>query len=305
MIDIHIHTTHSDGTKTVEEILKQAEQIGLDYISITDHENCKAYREIEEKNLKQYYHGTLIPGVELKACYKGKIIDILGYGIDVNKIQKWSDDFYKDKTHAKIQTKYLKKRYEIFQQMGCTLTPYEELNWDPNHDWANIVIYDEIKNHPENQAKCPEDLWESFDNYKYRYCYREDSVFYIDKSTDTPSVEEVIKQIHQAGGLAFLAHVYVYNWAKDKKALIDDLMCNYNFDGMECYYSEFSEEQTRYVLEVCEKRGLYKSGGSDYHGENKPGIELGFGRGNLKIPNEIIEKWHKMRQEGQVSNVLL
>ena len=61
---------------------------------------------------------------------------------------------------------------------------------------------------------------------------------------------------------------------------------------MECYYTLFSEEQTHYALEVCEKRGLYKSGGSDYHGENKPGIYLGVGRGNLKIPNQIIEEWY-------------
>lgn len=293
MIDIHIHTTHSDGTKTVEEVFKQAEKMGLDYISITDHENCKAYQEIEEKNLKQYYHGTLIPGVELKGVYKGKIIDILGYGIDVDKIQQWSDEFYKDKTHAQIQTKYLKKRYEVFEQMGCTLTPYEEIKWDPNHDWANIIIYDEVKSHPENQEKCPEDLWESFDNYKYNYCYREGNIFYIDKSEDFPTIEEVIKQIHNAGGLVFLAHIYVYNWAKDKKTLIDDLISHYDFDGIECYYSEFSEEQIQYVLEVCEKRGLYKSGGCDYHGDKKPGIELGVGRGNLNIPNEIVEEWYK------------
>ena len=100
------------------------------------------------------------------------------------------------------------------------------------------------------------------------------------------------------GGLAFIAHVYVYNWAKDKKALIDDLISHYDFDGIECYYSEFSEEQIQYVLEVCKKRGLYKSGGCDFHGENKPHIQLGIGKGNLKIPNEIIEEWYgKKRSE--------
>lgn len=292
MIDIHIHTTHSDGTKTVEEILKEAEKIGLDYISITDHESCRAYQEIEEKNLKQYYHGTLIPGVEMKVAFKGKIIDILGYGVDTEKIQQWSDEFYKDKTHAKIQAKYLKARYDIFQEMGCILTPFEEIKWDSEHDWATIVIYNEIKSHPENEEKCPKDLWESFDNFKYRYCYCEDSKFYIDKSADVPTIEEGIKQIHDAGGLAFIAHVYVYSWAKDKKALIDDLISNYDFDGIECYYSEFTQEQIQYVLEVCKKRGLYKSGGCDFHGKNKPHIQLGIGKGNLKIPNEIIEEWY-------------
>ncbi len=291
MVDMHIHSTRSDGTKTVEEILKKAEELGLDFIAITDHENCGAYQEIEEKNLKQYYHGTIIPGVELKAYYKGKIIDILGYGIDTNKVQQWTEGFYKERTHAKIQTKYLKIRYEIFKKMGCTLTPYDEIKWDPEHEWANIVIYNEIKSHPENEEKCPKDLWESFDNYKYRYCYREDSIFYIDKSEDFPSVEEVINQIHEAGGMASLAHIFIYNWADDIKALIDDLITHYDFDGIECYYSEFSEEQSKYVREVCKKRGLYQTGGSDYHGENKVGIELGIGRGNLKVPSQIVEEW--------------
>lgn len=294
---MHIHTTHSDGTKNVEEILKQAEQIGLDYISITDHENCKAYQEIEEKNLKQYYQGTLIPGVELKGAYNGRIIDLLGYGIDCNKIQKWLDTFYKDKEHAKIQTKYLKAQYHTFKKMGCTLIPYEEIKWDPNCDWANIVIYNEIKSHPENQAKCPKDLWENYHNFRHHYCYRKDSIFYIDKSADVPSIEQVIHQVHEAGGLVFLAHIYVYGWAKDKKALIQDLIENYDFDGIECYYSEFSQEQIDYALEVCRKKGLYKSGGCDYHGDNKPGIQLGVGKGNLEIPNQIIEEWCKKEIE--------
>lgn len=293
MIDLHIHTTCSDGTKTVEEILKEAEQIGLDYISITDHETCKAYREIEDNNLKPYYHGTIIPGVEIKVAYKGRIIDILGYDIDTDKIQQWLDEFYKYKTHAQIQMKYLKAQYHTFQQMGCTLVPYEKIEWNPDHDWANPVIYKEIKKHPENEGKCPKDLWESFDNFRHKYCYCESSKFYIDKSVDFPSIEEGIKQIHEAGGLVFLAHIYIYNWAEDKKALIDDLISNYAFDGIECYYSKFSSEQIEYALEVCEKRGLYQSGGCDYHGENSLGIQLGVGKGNLKIPNEIIEKWYK------------
>lgn len=293
MVDMHIHTTCSDGTKTPEEILKKAENIGLDYISITDHESCKAYNEIKEKNLKQYYNGTLIPGVELKVAYKGRIIDILGYGINTDKLQQWLDDFYKDKTHAQVQTKYLKIMYQKFKELGCVLTSFEEINWDPVHDWANPTIYKELKKYPQNEEKCPKDMWEDFENFRHKYCYNKNSFIYIDKTKDFTTIEEGIKQIHKAGGLAFLAHIYIYEWAEDKKALIDDLVNNYNFDGIECYYSKFTNGQSEYVLEVCKKRNLYKSGGCDYHGENSPGIQLGVGKGNLKIPNEIIEEWYK------------
>lgn len=297
MVDMHIHTTCSDGTNSVEEILKKAEDMGLDYISITDHETCRAYKEIEEKNLRQYYTGVLVPGIEIKVAYKGKIIDILGYNVDTEKIQKWSDDFYKDKTHAQVQTKYLKSQYNTFKKMGYKLIPYEEIKWDPDHDWANPVIYEEIKSHPENEEKAPKDLWADFENFRHKHCYNESSPFYIDKSVDFPTIEEGIRQIHNAGGKAFLAHIYVYNWAEDKKALINDLVDNYEFDGIECYYSKFSDEQIKYVLEVCNKKGLYKSGGCDYHGKNKPGINLGVGKGNLKIPDEIVKEWCKQPVE--------
>ena len=293
MVDMHIHTTCSDGTKTPEEILKKAENIGLDYISITDHESCKAYNEIKEKNLKQYYNGTLIPGVELKVAYKGRIIDILGYGINTDKLQQWLDEFYKDKTHAQVQTKYLKIMYQKFKELGCVLTPFEEIDWDPIHDWANPTIYREIKKYPQNQEKCPKDMWEDFEIFRHKYCYNKNSMIYIDKTKDFPTIEEGINQIHNAGGLAFLAHIYIYKWAEDKKKLIDDLVNNYDFDGIECYYSKFTNEQSEYVLEVCKKRNLYKSGGCDYHGENSPDIQLGVGKGNLEIPNEIIEEWYK------------
>ena len=69
---------------------------------------------------------------------------------------------------------------------------------------------------------------------------------------------------------------------------------NYDIDGFECYHSNFSKEQIEYILEYCDNKGLLKSGGSDYHGKNKPGIELKVGKGNLEIPRDIIKNWEKM-----------
>ena len=77
MIDLHIHTKYSDGADSVIEVLEKSEKLGLKYISITDHDNCKAYKELENIDIKKYYRGTIIPGIEIKCSYKKRLIEIL------------------------------------------------------------------------------------------------------------------------------------------------------------------------------------------------------------------------------------
>ena len=291
MIDLHIHTNYSDGTCSVTEILQKAEKLGLTYISFTDHESCGAYEELEKMNVKEYYKGTIIPGIELKAFYHGRIIDILGYQIDTNKMKEWLNNFYQEKGHAVIQIKYLKKYYETCKKLGMKIIPLEQMKWDPVHDWASPVIYREIKKQEKNKTYLSEEAWKDFEVFKQDYCYNQNSEFYIDKSEDHPSVKQVIEAIHQVGGKAFIAHVYMYKWAEDKKVLIKDLLDNYEFDGMECYYSKFSKEEIQYILRECKKRKLYCSGGCDYHGKNKPDIELGIGKGGFSIQEDLVRNW--------------
>lgn len=88
MIDLHVHTNHSDGTDSVEELLTNAEKQKLEIISITDHDTIDAYKEIEDNpKIRKKFKGKIITGVELKAIYNKKNIEILGYGIDYKKIK--------------------------------------------------------------------------------------------------------------------------------------------------------------------------------------------------------------------------
>ena len=87
MIDLHLHTNHSDGTDTVTELLENAEKQKLEIISITDHDTISAYKELETINIKEKFSGKIIPGTEIKAIYNGKNIEVLGYGIDYKKIK--------------------------------------------------------------------------------------------------------------------------------------------------------------------------------------------------------------------------
>ena len=99
-----------------------------------------------------------------------------------------------------------------------------------------------------------------------------------------------------AGGLAFLAHVYEYKWVDDKIAYITKLVKDSGLDGIECYYSNFKDEQTKGLLEYCKENNLYTSGGTDFHGKPRPQVEVGIGKGNLAIPDEIIKDWYKERK---------
>ena len=93
-IDLHIHSIYSDGDKTPNEILEMAEKLNLEYISITDHENCKAYEEIKKGNIKNIYHGKLIYGCELMTSFNNVMIEILGYNVKPEIINDWYDKEY-------------------------------------------------------------------------------------------------------------------------------------------------------------------------------------------------------------------
>ena len=292
MIDLHMHTTYSDGTDNVIEILKKAEELKLDCISITDHDKCNAYEELKNIDVKKYYKGEIIKGIEIKCSYKGSTIEVLGYDYDYKKMKAWVKDFYADKDRKTIETKYFNKLYDTCEKLNLVMSPKEDINWNPENDWGGATIYKEIKSHLENQSKLPEDLWnDGVQTFSKRYYGNKESIWYIDKSADYPSVEEAIQGIKQSDGLVFLPHIFIYKWMKDIKKELQELLENYKIDGIECYHSDFNEENIQYLNEYCEKNNLLKSGGSDYHGTPKPDIQIGAGRGSLDIPKELIEEW--------------
>lgn len=291
MIDLHMHSVYSDGTAEIIDILKQAEDLKLSTISITDHETINAYNEIYNIDIKKYFSGKIIPGIELKMQYKNKIIDVLGYGIDYKKMREFLKERYGESGRAEIQIKQLNDFYEYGRQYGLVLSPMEELVWDKEREWASIVFYDEMKKHEENKLKVPSDLWEDFICFKKKYYNKEGEMFYIDRAKYYPLMEDMLEVIHKSEGLAFVAHIYEYGWMKDKLEELKNMISNFKIDGVECYYSKFTNEQINGLVEFCKENNLFMSGGTDYHGDNRPEIEIGIGKGELKVPYSIISNW--------------
>ena len=279
MIDLHIHSTCSDGSDSPVTILQLAEKLHLNYISITDHEECSAYRELEKVNLRDYFSGRIIPGIELKSRYQDGIIDVLGYGIDWKTMPALLSECYDGVSRDKIQERQLEQFYEIGRRKGLTLVPINELKWNKQTDWACIVFYEEVKSHPENEALLPKDLWESLSTFRQKYYHQKGGMFYINRAQYYPSVSRIVEIIHEAGGYAFVAHIHDDTWMDSPIEELKKMITLYPFDGVECYHNCFSDKQILNLIYFCSEKKLLMSGGSDYHGTKKPDVQLACGRG--------------------------
>jgi len=291
MIDMHMHTTYSDGADSLIEVLKKAESLKLEYISITDHDTCEGYKELAKLDVKKYFSGQIINGVEIKCAYKKRLIEILGYKVDPKVINNFMEDFHKTKSKEILQQKYFGILQERCKNMGLVMSKKEDIEFNPKTDWASIKIYNDIKSHEENKLKVPDDFWSEFNIFSKKYCGDVNYPLYIDKSEDYLQLDEAIKLVKDAGGLVFLPHIFIYKWAENKKKLLDDIVAEYDVDGIECMHSEFSQDDIDYLLNYTQKNHFYRSGGSDYHGKNKVGIEMAVGKGNLKIESYLIQDW--------------
>ena len=289
MIDLHMHTTYSDGTDTVKELLEKAEFLGLEVISITDHNTCKAYFEMEKCNVKEIYKGNIIVGCEFTTNFDNRLVEVLGYGFDYKSVNKYLEEFYtEEKINNRTKTLYNKLINRI-EELGLEFNIQKKTM--PESKFFEREIYNELKKYPSNKEKIKEDVWDDFSDFLRRGINNKNSVLYINKLEFHLSIKEIVNLIHENDGIAFLAHPYQYKF-KDTESFLDKLYDEVALDGIECFYTTFSEEQTNYLLDFAKKRNLLISGGSDYHGTRKENYNLGVGRGNLKISKDIISNYN-------------
>ena len=286
MVDLHIHSSYSDGSYSVVDILKEAQKKKLEYISITDHDCINAYEELKNINITDYYNGKIVIGCEFKCFFKkyNIPIEILGYNLNIEKIK----EYFQNNSIMQVQSKYLEIIKEKAKKIGLIFN--EKLKLSDKHCYASAIFQDELLRHPENKELMKKNnISIEPDFYRAEQCNK-NSIFYIDENMDLIDIDDILKIIHQANGVAFLAHPYKYP-IENIESLVEHIAKNYNIDGIECYYSTFTDEQTQKLLKCTKKYNLYTSGGSDFHGKRKPDISLGIGRGNLKIDKSIILNW--------------
>lgn len=298
MIDLHSHTTYSDGSKSVKEILEEAQKCRLTHFSITDHNTIRAYFDPAMQTYKTYFQGEIIPGIEITTMYKGGIVEVLGYGFDIAKM--------KQKVQENILHPFVKqiREYELIKQVyQKNKFQFDEKNivFDPKTTSCRKSFWQELMKYDQNKARLyKNDSTESSSKFTRQEVYNPKSAYYVDESSLYPSFIDTIQMIHECGGIAFLAHVYEYANASEIIADLDHIKKNYKLDGIECYHSIFTKEQEQFINEFAKAHGFLKSGGSDFHGTRKPNIFLGVGKGNLEIPN-VTSAWPKELSQAEYS----
>ena len=286
IVDLHTHTTKSDGTYTPNQLLLEAESKGLKVLSITDHESVDAYFDMDNS----LFSGKLIPGIELRTSCFGVAIELLGYGFDINKMKNFIKKFHYKNT-KELDLYMINLAYNRYSEIGIKLPLHFIEDYDPNiYPRFSKYLLSSIKKYQENE-KFFKDLPEgkSF----FRYCMTNpNSPLFLDLTTAFPTVSELISSIKDAGGLVAIPHIFEYK--ENSERILNYLLENYDIDIIECYYPSFTAEETSYLLNICNKYNKMISGGSDFHGAVRPKTELGWGiNNNLNVPIDSVEKWIK------------
>ncbi len=263
--DLHMHSTCSDGTATPKELIDGAKLANLKGISITDHDTTAAYTKDLFDYAKEQNIGV-IQGAEFSTFLDKTPIHILAYGYDIE------NQSLKDLCLAHIN-----RRKDRNDQILASLKKhsidisYEELLLPGSHVIGRPHIAKALmEKGVVSSIKEAFDIWIGDD----RKCFAAGVKF---------KPQETIDIIHGAGGLAVLAHPILLK----KKGLIKNILNQFNFDGMECYYAAFSESQKYQMVKIAKEYDLIMTGGSDFHGETKPYIKIGASYTNDDEMNKL------------------
>lgn len=290
MIDLHMHTNYSDGTDTVETLLSSANKINLKTISITDHDTCLAYEQMKKIDVTKLYQGNIIVGCEFTTSYHGIIIEVLGYGFDYQKISKFLNKYYTNEFKMKSRQILHKRLINKIKTLNLICNIEKVENMESNSKSFIRDVYKELSSFHQNKDILKEDIFSSLSDFYRKGIYNPESRLFLNYPEFKPSLREIIDLVHSCGGITFLAHPYQYNFS-DMELFLNNIYNEYNLDGIECFYTTFNEEHTNYLLNFAKARKLLISGGSDYHGTNKIQHELGIGKRNLNINEDIISNW--------------
>jgi len=272
MIDLHLHSTNSDGSETPEELVMGGRRAGLTAMALTDHDNMGGIPEFLAACRTQGMTG--IAGVEISAAVEEGhgTLHILGYGADPgHPLMKENLDRVLD-GRAWRNEQILARLNEL----GLEL------------DWSEVQACagEDVVGRPHiAQALIGRDyvssVAEAFDRYLAKGCPA-----YVDRYRLYP--EEGIRMIREAGGVAVIAHPFTWETDETKlEAGLRELKAQ-GLAGVEAVYSEYKAEQTITLLRLAKRLGMLTTGGSDYHGLAKPDIALGRGFGTLCVPDEYL-----------------
>ena len=284
IVDLHVHSTKSDGSMTPTELVQYAIKKGLSAFALTDHDTTEGIDEAmaaANKHNESIANGEteglpleIIPGIEFSTEYMGKDIHILGLYIDYNA------PAFKEKIQEFVDARILRnqKMCASLASDGIDITYEKLLEENPDAVITRSHYAKYLLNHGYTTS-----MKEAFERYIGDHCKH-----FIPREKITPM--QAVDLINEVGGLAFLAHPTLYHMSdRVLEGLIKDLKES-GLAGIEAVYCTYTQGEEAKMRKFASKYDLLISGGSDFHGSIKPKLDLAVGYGKLFIPESILDE---------------
>ncbi|MBU4201004.1 MAG: PHP domain-containing protein [Verrucomicrobia bacterium] len=272
MIDLHTHSTFSDGSFTPEQLAGAASHIGLTAIALTDHDSIGGIDRFLAACRKQEVRG--IPGVEISLDFPDGTMHLLGYFIDHHNEAL-------TRHIAKLVAGRKHRNQEILKQvnaMGMPLTLNEVAAYAGEDNVGRLHFA---------QALVARGYVRTRDEAFKKYLAK-GKPGYADRSRMTPA--EGVAIISNAGGLAVLAHPFTLHLGKQALAKLVGELARAGLQGIEVFYPQQGPKLMKEYCALARQFNLVATGGTDFHGAPMPDIQLGSGFGNLNVPESILEE---------------
>ena len=285
-VDLHLHTTASDGVLTPSELVRYAKSRGLQAVAITDHDTVDGLEEGLSEGGRIGFE--VIPGVEISAEYSPGSMHLLGYFLDIYHPLLRSKLEYLQKARAERNPRIIQN----LNRLGMRIT-YEEVvkasggGQVGRPHFAQVLL----------EKGYVTTFQEAFDRF-----LKKGAPAYVDKIRFKP--KEAISFIREAGGVAVLAHPKTLGiqGTSALEEIVSELIPE-GLKGIEAMYPEHSSSEMERFKLLAERYGLLITGGTDYHGIEKEALEIGIGRGQMRLPYSLVEglKTARGRDTSQVT----
>jgi predicted metal-dependent phosphoesterase TrpH len=270
-IDLHTHTTHSDGSDAPRDLVALAARAGARAIAITDHDTVTGLQE--GRTAAQQLGVEFVNGIEISAEYSPGTMHLLGYCIDPST----------------IEPELLELKMARDNRNPQIATRLQELGLDIEYDEVAALAGGEMVGRPHfARLMVDRGYVESIQDAFNRFLAK-GAPAYVEKKRLSP--RQCIDLIHRAGGVAVLAHPYQLKLTSFEAVdgLVGDLAAS-GLDGIEAVYSRHSTQERDTYTNIARGHRLLISGGSDYHGSYKPDLSVVTGKGDLEVPYGLLEE---------------